>query len=187
MLLAVKGNKLCSLWLCSYHNLMTGNHVCIKAVHWLTVCHHHIVGDVNDIVYRTQADGCQFVLQPIRTLFHLAPCDANAGIALASLLILYGHLDRQVVIVHYKLAAVWSVQRCLITVLLQPSIEVASHAPVRQRICSVGSDVHLYKPVALQIIVFSCWCTHHSIFRQNNNAVVACAHAYLIFGTYHTV
>ena len=113
-----------------HHDLMTGNHICIEAVERLTVCHHDVVGDVHDIVDRTKTDGGQLVLQPLRTLLHFTISDAYTSIALASLLILDHHLNRQRLVVNGKLTAVRTMQGCLITVLLQPCIEVTCHTPV---------------------------------------------------------
>lgn len=186
MFLAIEGNKLCSFRLGSYNNLMTKHHIGIEAMHRLTVCHHHIIGNVHDIVYRAQTDGCQLVLQPIRTLLNLTVGYTHTSIAFASLLILDYHLYRQFVVVNGKCRAVRTMQRCLIAVLLQPCIKVACHSPMRQRIGSVGCDINLYQPVAFKIIVFCCRCSYYCIFWQNDNAVVAYAHSNLVFSTNHS-
>ncbi len=52
MLLTVEGNKLGALRLGAHHNLVALHHVGIEAVHRLTVGHHNIVGDVDDVVDR---------------------------------------------------------------------------------------------------------------------------------------
>ena len=49
-----------------HHNLMTLHHICIEAMQGLTIGHHDIIGDIHDIVDRTQTDCCQLILQPVR-------------------------------------------------------------------------------------------------------------------------
>ena len=185
MLLTVEGHKLGSLWLGAYHDLMSCHHVGIKAVQWLSVSHHDIVGDVHDVVDRTQADDVQLVLQPLRTLLHLAVGDAHTGIALAGFGVLNLHLDRQVLVVDNELIARRTMHTGLISVLLQPRIEVACHSPVTQGISSVGCDVYLDEPVALQVIILCCWLTYGSILWQHDDAVVRGSYSYLVLGTDH--
>ena len=119
MLLAIESNKLGALWLGTNYNLMTGYHVCIKTVQWLTICHHDIVGDIHDIVDWTQADDVQLILQPLRAFLHLTTGDAYTGITLASLSILDFNIDRKILVVYHKLIARWAMQACLVAILLQ--------------------------------------------------------------------
>ena len=186
MLLAIQGHELGALWLGAYYNLMTGNHVGIEAVQWLTVCHHDVVGDIHDIVDWSQADDVQLILQPLRAFLHLAVGDAYAGIALASLGVLNFYIDRKIFVIYYEFIARWTMQAGLITVLLQPGIEVASHTPVTECIGTVGSDINLDEPVALQVIVLGSRLTHWSILREHDDTIVSSAHANLILSTDHT-
>ena len=165
---------------------MTGNHVGIEAVQWLTVCHHDVVGDIHDIVDWTQADDVQLVLQPLRALLHLAVGDAYAGIALASLGVLNLYIDRKILVIYYEFIARWAMQTSLVTVLLQPGIEVASYTPVAECIGTVGSDINLDEPVALQVIVLGSRLTNRCILREHDDTVVRCTHANLILSTDHT-
>lgn len=110
-----------ALWLGAYYNLMTGNHVGIEAVQWLTVCHHDVVGDIHDIVDWSEADDIQLVLQPLWAFLHLAVGDVYAGIALASLGALNLYIDRKILVIYYEFIARWTVQAGLITILLQPA------------------------------------------------------------------
>ena len=185
VLLTVESYKLSAFWLSAHNNLMSLNHVSVKAMHRLTVGHHHIVGDVDDVVDRTQADNLKLVLQPFWALLHLAASDAHASITLASLCVLNLHLDRKVVVVYCELRAVGAMKRSGVTIALEPSIKVASHTPMTQGIRTVGCNVNLNHPVALQMIVFSSRLTNGSVFGQHDNAIMTCAHANLVLGTNH--
>ena len=186
MLLAIESDELGALWLGADYNLMTGNHICIEAVQWLTVCHHDVVGDIHDIVDWSQADDVQLILQPLRTLLHLAVGDAYTGIALASLGVLNLYIDRKILVIHYELIARWAMQTGFITVLLQPGIEVAGYTPMTECIGTVGSDINLDEPVALQVIVLGSRLTYRSILWEHDDTVVRCTHANLILSTDHT-
>ena len=78
-------------------------------------------------------------------------------------------------------------ERSLVAVLLQPRIKVASHAPMREGIGTVGGDVNLNEPVALQVIILSGGRTYDCILGQNDDAVVTGANTNLVLGTNHTV
>ena len=97
-------------------------HVCIKAMKGLSVSHHYIVGDVNYIVYGSQTNGSEFVLQPFGTFFYVTTGDADTCISLASLVIIDSDFYWQVFVIYNKITAIGSVKRCLIAVLKQPSI-----------------------------------------------------------------
>ena len=66
MLLTVEGDELLASILVFHYNLVALNHISIKTVHWLTVSHHYVVGDVNDVVNRTQTYDVELVLEPFR-------------------------------------------------------------------------------------------------------------------------
>ena len=57
---------------------------------------------------------------------------------------------------------------------------------MRECVRTVGCDVNLDNPIALQVIVLGSRLTNGSVLWQHDNAVVSCAHAYLVFGTNHT-
>ena len=170
-----------------YYYLMTLYHVGIKGVQRLSVSHHHVVGDIHDIVDGAQSDGVQLVLQPVGTLLYLTVADAYAGIALAGLSVLNFYLDGQVVIVNSKLRAVGAMHLGLVAIALQPGIQVACHTPVAQSISAVGGDINLNQPVALQVVVLCSRCAHYSILGQYDNTVVTGTYANLVLGTDHTV
>ena len=62
VLLAIECCKACAIRLCTDNYLVPCYHIGIKAVHWLTVCHHDIVRNVYDIVDWAQTDYTQLVL-----------------------------------------------------------------------------------------------------------------------------
>ena len=102
MLFAVKCYEWCTFRHRLHHNLMTFHHVCVKAMERLAVCHHHVVCDINDVVYWAQAYRGEFVLQPVGTLFHLAIGDADTCISLACIGINDFHVYWQVFVVYCK-------------------------------------------------------------------------------------
>ena len=170
-----------------HHDLVTLHHIGIEGVQGLAIGHHDVVGDIHDVIDRPQTDGGQFVLQPVGRLLHLTVGNAHTGITLAGLCILNDHLDRQVVILHLELRTVGTVHRGLVAIALQPGVEVAGHTPVRETVGTVGSDIHLDEPVALQMIVFCSRRTYDSVLRQYDDALVGRTDADLILSTDHTI
>ena len=102
MLLAVERNELCAFRLCTDNDFVTFHHIGIKAMHRLSIGHHHIVGNIHDIINRTQSYQTQFVLKPCRTFLDITPRYTHTGITLTSISILYFNLYRQVFIIHLK-------------------------------------------------------------------------------------
>ena len=94
VLFAIESDERKTSILILYHNLISLNHVCVKAMEWLTVSHHDIVGDVHNIIDRTQADYVELVLKPFRRFLYFASSDANASIAFACLCVLDFYVDR---------------------------------------------------------------------------------------------
>ena len=187
VLLAVQCLERCALGHGLNYYLMTLYHVGIKGVQRLSVSHHHVVGDIYDIVDGAQSDGVQLVLQPVGTLLYLAVANAYAGVTLAGLCVLNFYLDGQVVIVNSKLRAVGAMHLGLVAIALQPGIQVACHTPVAQSVGTVGGNVNLNQPVALQVIVLGSGCTHYSVLGQYDDTVVTGTNANFVLGTNHTV
>ena len=165
---------------------MTLNHVGIKAVHGLSVGHHDVVSDVYNVVDGAQADGKQLVLQPFGAFFHLAIGYRYASIAFAGIVILDGYIYGQVVIVYHEGIAAGAFQRCFITILHQPGVQVACHAIMTKCIGMVSCYVNLDKPVAFQLVIFGGRLANLSVGRQNDDAVVSRSHANFVFCTNHT-
>ena len=137
------------------------------------------------IVNRAKANREQLLLQPVGTLLHVAIRDAQAYVALAGLCILDFNLDRQFFVVDHKGITRRPVQTGFVAVLLQPGIKVAGDTPMAQRIGTVGSDVDLDEPVALEMIVLGCRCSHHGIFRQHDDSCMRSADADFVLSTNH--
>ena len=162
------------------------DHVRIKAVHRLAVGHHDVIGNIDNVVDRAQTDDIQLVLQPLRTFLHLAAGYAQTGITPAGIRILDGHIDRKVVVVNPESTAVRTMKRCLVTILRQPGIEVTGHTVMAQRIGTVGRNVYVDQPVAVQMIILGGRLSDRCILRQYDNAVMACADTDFILSTDHT-
>ena len=154
-------------------------------MHGLAISHHHIVGDVNDVVNRTYAHCREALLHPVGALLHVAIGHAQANVALAGLLVLNLYIDGQVFVINGESAAVRTMQGCFVAVLLQPSIQVAGNTPVGKCISTIGGDVDFDHPVALQMIIFSSRCSHHSVVGQHDDAIVRSSDANLVLGTNH--
>ena len=88
-------------------------------------------------------------------------------------------------VVYFEILAARTMQRRLIAVGLEPRIEVACHSPVREGVGTVGGDVHLDEPVALQVIVFSSRCAHLCVVGQYDDAGVVVTDTDFVFGTDH--
>ena len=187
MILTVESHEMSTFGLRTHYDAVSLHHVGIEAVHWLSVGQHDIIGNVHDVIDRTKPHDAQFFLHPFRTFLHVAIGNAHAGIALAGLCVFNIHIDRQVFIVNDKLAAVRTMKTGLVSVLLQPCIQVSGNAVMTQRICTIGRQVNLYHPIALQVVVFCSGLTDFGILRKYDDAIVACAHANLILSANHSV
>ena len=185
VLLSVESDELLSLVLVLDNNFVALHHVCIKAMHRLTISHHDVVGDVDDIINRTKTYDGQPVLQPFRRLLHFAPRNAHASVAAACFRILDFNVNRKRVVCHLKFVAIRTMKRCLHTIGLHPRIEVACHAVVRETVGAVCRDVHFDEPIALDVVVLGSRSTHLCIFRQDDDAGMVVADAYLVFCTNH--
>ena len=154
-------------------------------MHGLAIGHHHVVGDVDDIVNRTYAHSRQTLLHPLGTLLHVAIGHAQADVALASLLVLNLYVDGQVFVIDGEGAAVRTMQGCFVAVLLQPGIQVAGNTPMGKGIGTICGDVDFNYPVALQMIILSSRCSYYSVLREYDDAIVRSSDANLVLGTNH--
>ena len=89
-------------------------------------------------------------------------------------------------VINLKVSNRWLMGGCLVTILLQPGIEVAGNTPMTQCISTVCRDVHLDEPVALQMIIFCGRLTNRSILRQYDDTRVVGTNTDLVLCTYHT-
>ena len=99
---SVKGDEGGTLRHGAHHDFPAFYHVGIEAVEGLAVCHHDVVGDVDDVVDGTQADGFEFFLQPLRTFLHLASLDGDGAVTRTGFGGLHVDGDVKVVVVDSK-------------------------------------------------------------------------------------
>ena len=130
VLFAIEGDEWGTLGLGTHYDAVTLDHIGVKAVERLTVGHHHVVGDIDNVVDRTQTDGAELVLEPLGAFLDLAAGDTHTGIALAGFGIINLYLDGQRLVVYLEVIAAGAVERCLVAVAAQPGIEVARHTIV---------------------------------------------------------
>ena len=187
VLLAVERDEFRAFGLRAHHDFMARHHIGVEAVHRLSVGHHHVVRDVHNVVDGTQADGRELLFEPVGAFFHVAVGHAQANVAFAGFRVLDFHVDGQRFVIDHKSVARRTVQRRLIAVLQQPGVKVACHAPVRERVGTVGRDIHFDDEIALKLVVFRRRSAHHSIVGQHDDALVRSADANLVLGTNHAV
>ena len=187
MFFTIEGDKLRTFGHRLHHHFIAFHHVGIKAVEGLSVGHHHVVGDVHNVVDRAQTDGRQFVLQPFRALLHFTTTYRNGTIAWAGFRIFHHHFDGKVVVVYAECLVGGTMQSRGKVIAQKVSVQIACNAPMRASIGAVGGDVYFNEEIAFQTKVFSSGSTHLRFSRQHHDAVVVCPHADFIFGTNHTV
>ena len=156
-------------------------------MHRLSVSVKYVVSDVNDIVYRTNADKTKLVLQPFGTFFNGNVLDSHTSITRTRFGVFYHYIDIHIMVVYLKLACFRTMQRCLITVLYQPCIQVASYTVVRASVGTVRSDVHFEHIVALNVIIILGQCAWNYILRKYDDTVMAGAYTDFVFCTNHSV
>ena len=114
-----------------HHHFVALHHVGIETVQWLSVCHHDVVGNIDDVVDGTQTDRCQTVFQPLWTLLHFAVLHADSAVTRTSLGSLHHHIKLQAIVLYLEVIHRWTMKFSLKTVLLQVGIEVTCYTPMR--------------------------------------------------------
>ena len=181
----IESHKRSTLRHSPYNNLITLNHISIKAMQRLSICHHDIISNVDDIVDRTQADDRETILQPFGTFLDNTILQRQRTIARTSLRSHNTHRNLKLSIIHDKTIARRTMQSSPVAILYQPGIQVARHTIVAASISTVWSDIHLNQIVALQLIVFSSRRTHDSILRQHDDTIMTFTNADFILSTNH--
>ena len=143
VLLTIECNELLSLVIVFYNDMVTLHHVCIKAVHWLTIRHHDIISNVYDVIDGAQTNDIQLIFQPLWAFLNLAIGNTQTSIATACLGILDSYLDWKIMIINYKGITIRTMKRCLIAVLCEPSIKITSHSIMTKSIGTVSSDIYI--------------------------------------------
>ena len=153
----------------------------------LSVGHHHIVRDVDNIIDGAQTDGIQFVLQPLRTFLDFAAFERNSTIAQAS----FGAFDfdsnGQFVMVYGKLRIIRTMQGRRLTIANEISVKITRNSPVRTSICTVGRDIYFDQEITFKAEISRSRHSHRRVGGQDHNTIVSCANTDLIFGANHTV
>ncbi len=170
-----------------HHNLSAFNLVGIEAVHRLTVSVKDIIGDVHDVINRTQANCLQFILKPFRAFLHRNVAYYDSRITRASLGVFYHYINVQFVIVHRKSFHRRAFQGSFVSVLNQPSIQVTCHTVVRTSIRTVGRNVHFQHIIALDIVIILRQCAWHNVIGQHDNTFMTGTDADFVFGANHSV
>ena len=153
----------------------------------LAVLVQHEVGDIHDVVDRTQTDSCQRFLEPIGTLPDLHATHHHAAVTRTSLGVLHRDAYRAVGLIDAEAALVGTGEDDII-LPVRPvvGIEVACHAVVRDSVRTVRRDIHLDERVVLQMEVLACRQTYRRILRQHYDTCMIRTDTYLVLGTNHT-
>ena len=78
MLVAIQCHERCAFRHILHDDMLTFDLIGIERVQGLTHLMQHEVRGIHHVVYRTQTDGGQTLLEPIRRLFHGHTLDAHA-------------------------------------------------------------------------------------------------------------
>ena len=96
----------------------------------LSVGHHHIVRDVDNIIDGSQTDGVQFVLQPLGTLFDFAAFECNCTIAQAGFWAFYFYSNGQIIMIYGELSIIGAMQGRGLTITHKIGIKITRYSPV---------------------------------------------------------
>ena len=168
----------------NHHAAMTialGKGVQVKGVQRLTSEHHHVVGDVDDVVVRAHAQGVEALDHPVgrRTDLHVAHDAGNIAVAEA----LVGDLDRKLVI--GRAAGLGLDSRQLnVEIAVEDGAGLAGHADHGKAIGTVGRDLAVEHGVARAHILGKRHAAGR-ILGQDHNAGVVAAQAELARGAVH--
>ena len=102
VLLTIEGNEWSTFWQGLHHHLIALHHISVKAMQGLTIRHHDVVGDIDDVVDRTLTNRCQSVLQPLWTFLHFAVLHRHSAVTRTSLTRFHLHVKLQIVVLHLE-------------------------------------------------------------------------------------
>ena len=148
-LLAVEGRELLVLLGGANHHaamaIAFGKGIQIKGMQRLTGEHHHIVGDVDDVVVRTHAQGVETLDHPVGRGADLHVAHDAGDIAVAQALV--GNLDRKLVV--GRAAGLGLDGRQLnVEIAVENGAGLAGHADHGQAVGTVGRDLAVEHGVA---------------------------------------
>ena len=184
---AIERDKRRAFRKCFHHNLATFDHICIEAMQGLSVGHHHIVRDVDNIIDGSQTDGVQFVLQPLGALFDFAAFERNSTIAQAGFWAFYFYSNGQITMIYGELSIIGAMQGRRLTIAHEIGIKITRNSPVRASICTVGRDIYFNQEITFETKISCSGRSYRCVDRQDHNPIVSRANTDLIFGANHTV
>ena len=163
---------------------MPANLVVVEGVQRLSHLVQNEIGYVHHVVDGAQTDGSEGVLQPFGRLFDGHACDADSRVTRRTLAIHYLYLDRQIGFLLRQFGLRLG-QLYIHAMRLIVCVQVARYAVMAGSVGAVGRDIHLNHIVALHMIVLRRGNAHRRVCRQLDDAVVACADAYLVLRAQH--
>ena len=186
-LYAVQSNKRCTFGTVTDNNMITFDLIRIKSMQSLTILMQHEVCDIHNIVDRSQADGSQCFLQPIRTLLDLYATNHHTTVTRACLSVLHTNGNRAILLIDTEAALIRAGKgNIILTVCLIVSIQVTCYTVMRDSIRTVRRDIHLDERIVLQMKILAGRHAYRCILGQNHDSRMVGAYTYLIFCTYHT-
>ena len=158
-----------------------GKGVQIKGVQRLTGEHHHVIGDVDDVVVRAHAQGVEALDHPVgrRTDLHIAHDAGNVAVAQA----LVGNLDRKLVVGRAAGLGLDGGQ-LNVEIAVEDGAGLAGHADHGQAIGTVGRDLTVEHGVARAHVLGKRHAAGR-VLGQDHDARVVAAQAELARGAVH--
>ena len=184
-LLAVEGRELLVLLGGANHHatmsIALGKGVQVKGVQRLTGEHHHVVGDVDDVVVRAHTQGVEALDHPVgrRADLHVAHDAGNVAIAQA----LVGNLDRKLVVGRAAGLGLDGGQ-LHVEIAVEDGAGLAGHADHGQTVGTVGRDLAVEHGITRAHVLGKRHAAGR-ILGQNHNAGVVAAQTELARGAVH--
>ena len=184
-LLAVEGRELLVLLGGANHNatpaLALGKGVQVKGMQRLTGEHHHIVGDVDDVVVRAHAQGVKALDHPVGrgADLHVAHDAGNVAVAQA----LVGNLDRKLVVGRTAGLGLDGGQ-LNVEIAVEDGAGFAGHADHGQAVGAVGRDLAVEHGIARAHVLGKRHAAGR-VLGQDHDAGVIAAQAELARGAVH--
>ena len=184
-LLAVEGRELLVLLGSADHHAATalalGKGIQVKGVQRLAGEHHHVVGDVDDVVVRAHAQGIEALDHPVgrRTDLHVAHDAGDVAVAQA----LVGDLDGKLVVGRAAGLGLDGGQ-LNVEIAVEDGAGLAGHADHGQAVGTVGRDLAVEHGVARAHVLGKRHAAGR-VLRQDHDAGVVAAQAELACGAVH--
>ena len=184
-LLAVEGRELLVLLGSADHHAATalalGKGIQVKGVQRLTGEHHHVVGDVDDVVVRAHAQGIEALDHPVGRRTDLDVAHDAGDVAVAQALV--GDLDRKLVVGRAAGLGLDGGQ-LNVEIAVEDGAGLAGHADHGQAIGTVGRDLAVEHGVARAHVLGKRHAAGR-VLGQDHDAGVVAAQAELARGAVH--